>query len=91
MIVMIRYRLIFTGHVQQVGFRFYSVTCANENNCTGWVRNLNDGSVVMEIQGNNNQIDNVINSLKAVKHITIESINKMEIPLQHDTSFEITF
>lgn len=88
---MIRFQIIFTGHVQQVGFRFYSTTFANENNCTGWVKNQSNGSVLMEIQGEVQRIDNVVHSMKELEHITIETIRKREIPLQDENSFTIAF
>ena len=47
----VRYRLLFTGNVQGVGFRWTNQGTARELGLTGWVLNLNDGSVEMEIQG----------------------------------------
>jgi acylphosphatase len=88
---MIRYRIVFKGQVQQVGFRYYSMKFANENHCTGWVKNLNDGSVLMEIQGSFQQIDHVIHLLQDIQHIHIDEIQKTEIPLQLDQSFELSF
>ena len=46
-----RLRLRFTGQVQGVGFRWTSQRCARELGLTGWVRNEDDGSVSMELQG----------------------------------------
>lgn len=48
---MVRYHLRFTGNVQGVGFRWTNQGTANELHLTGWVKNLSDGSVEMEIQG----------------------------------------
>lgn len=47
----LRLRLRFTGRVQGVGFRWTNRGTAEELGLTGWVRNLDDGSVDMEIQG----------------------------------------
>lgn len=47
----VRYRFLFTGNVQGVGFRWTNQGTARELGLTGWVLNLNDGSVEMEIQG----------------------------------------
>ncbi len=41
----IRARVIVTGLVQGVNFRFYTRQSALSFNVTGWVRNLPDGSV----------------------------------------------
>ena len=46
----IRQRIIFTGSVQGVGFRFRARCAAEQYGCTGWVRNEYDGSVLMEIK-----------------------------------------
>ena len=56
----IRQRIIFTGSVQGVGFRFRARCAAEQYGCTGWVRNEYDGSVLMEIQGTEEQISRVI-------------------------------
>jgi len=44
-------RLLVTGRVQGVGFRFYTQRKARELGLTGWVRNCRDGSVETVIQG----------------------------------------
>lgn len=46
-----RLRLRFVGEVQAVGFRWTSAMVARELGLTGWVRNEDDGSVSMELQG----------------------------------------
>ena len=39
------------GRVQGVGFRFFVQTSAKALGVTGWVKNMSDGSVTMELQG----------------------------------------
>lgn len=51
-----RLSLRFEGEVQGVGFRWTTRNLANKIGCTGWVRNEWDGSVSMELQGNDTQI-----------------------------------
>lgn len=46
-----RYFLRWEGQVQGVGFRFTNTNLAQARALTGWVRNMEDGSVEMEIQG----------------------------------------
>lgn len=46
-----RYFLRWEGQVQGVGFRFTSTNLAQAHTLTGWVRNMEDGSVEMEVQG----------------------------------------
>ena len=46
-----RYFLRWEGQVQGVGFRFTNTNLAQTYALTGWVRNMEDGSVEMEVQG----------------------------------------
>lgn len=46
-----RYFLRWEGQVQGVGFRFTNTNLAQARALTGWARNMEDGSVEMEIQG----------------------------------------
>lgn len=47
----LRYFLRWVGQVQGVGFRFTNTNLAQARALTGWVRNMEDGSVEMEVQG----------------------------------------
>lgn len=47
----LRYFLRWAGQVQGVGFRFTNTNLAQTHALTGWVRNMEDGSVEMEVQG----------------------------------------
>ena len=47
----IRQRIVFSGRVQGVFFRATSAEIAQHHPVTGYVRNLPDGSVEMEVQG----------------------------------------
>ncbi|NTV03089.1 MAG: acylphosphatase [Chlorobiaceae bacterium] len=46
-----RRRLIVSGVVQGVGFRKFIDQAAKELQLSGWVRNLNDGTVEIDVQG----------------------------------------
>lgn len=46
-----RFSLLFSGDVQGVGFRWTNQELARDRNLTGWVCNLPDGTVRIEIQG----------------------------------------
>ena len=48
---------------------------------TGWVRNEYDGSVSMEIQGSESQIDQVILAVERGTYVHIENIDVRTIPL----------
>ena len=46
-----RERIVYGGRCQGVGFRWTSQSIARRLGLTGWVRNLEDGTVEMELQG----------------------------------------
>ena len=66
---MIRKRFVFNGRVQGVGFRYLTRRAADLIGVTGWVRNERDGSVTLEIQGTEEQVDGV---MLALKHMIIK-------------------
>ena len=78
---MIRKHLIFSGQVQGVGFRWRAKKAAELYGCTGWVRNDWDGTVSMEIQGTEEQIDRVILAIEKGRFIRIYHINSRIIPV----------
>lgn len=43
--------VLFTGHVQGVGFRYQTLQVAKEFEVTGFVANLEDGRVQLEAEG----------------------------------------
>jgi acylphosphatase len=49
--VMISLRVIYEGRVQGVGFRFTVRQIAKGFDVTGWVRNLSDGRVELQVTG----------------------------------------
>ena len=71
----IRQRIVFTGYVQGVGFRWRARQAANLYGCTGWVHNEWDGSVIMEIQGTQEQIDQVIMSIEQGRYVQIHNMS----------------
>lgn len=83
----VRKHIFFYGRVQGVGFRYYAVQKANQLGLTGWVKNLYDGSVEMEVEGQEELIDQLIIFLQNRTYTWIERIDAKKIPLQQDRSF----
>ena len=83
----VRKHIFFYGRVQGVGFRYYAVQKANQLGLTGWVKNLYDGSVEMEVEGQEELIDQLIIFLQNRTYIWIERIDAKKIPWQQDSSF----
>ena len=78
---MIRKHIVFYGSVQGVGFRWRARHAANLYSCTGWVRNEWDGSVTMEIQGTEENIDHVILAIEAGRYVEITNMDVKAIPV----------
>ncbi|MBQ9061375.1 MAG: acylphosphatase [Eubacterium sp.] len=76
---MIRKHIVFCGRVQGVGFRYRARFAADHTGCTGWVRNEYDGSVTMEIQGTEEQIDLVLQEIRQWKYVQIERMDVKQI------------
>jgi len=81
---MIRRHIVFQGWVQGVGFRYRARHAADLYSCTGWCRNEWDGSVTMEIQGEEENIDWVILAIEAGRYVRIENMDSRTIPLVAD-------
>lgn len=75
----IRKYMKFHGMVQGVGFRYRAEHAANMVGATGWVRNDPDGSVSMEIQGTEEQIDKVIIMIEKGSYIDIQRMDAKSI------------
>ena len=78
---MIRRHIVFYGWVQGVGFRYRARHAAQMFDCTGWCRNEWDGSVTMNIQGEEEKIDRVILAIEAGRYVRIENMDSRMIPL----------
>ena len=87
---LLRKRLVFRGRVQGVGFRWRARAAAHNAGATGWVRNNYDGSVTMELQGSEAQIDRVIQTLDRDRYIRIASMEARSIPPEkNERSFSV--
>ena len=79
---MIRQHIYFSGRVQAVGFRFRAQMNATQLGLTGWVRNLFDGRVEAEVQGEIEQINRFINKMKNEQWIDITDMEVEDIPVE---------
>ncbi len=77
---MTRKHFYFTGIVQGVGFRYRATYLAQSLGLTGWVSNLWDGRVEMELQGTREAVDQMVARLYEQRFIEIENIEIKEIP-----------
>ena len=85
----IRKHFYFSGRVQGVGFRYRSYYIAQSMGLTGWVRNLWDDRVEMEVQGTREEIREMVERLSQQSFVEIEGIEAREIPLEEEFGFHV--
>lgn len=56
-------RVIFEGRVQGVGFRYTLKSLATGFDVTGWVKNLPDGTVELQLSGETEEVDEFIHEV----------------------------
>ena len=79
---MVRRHIVFYGWVQGVGFRYRAQHAAALYGCTGWVRNEWDGSVTMEIQGAEEDVEKVILAISRGTFVRIERMDSRTVPAE---------
>ena len=87
---LLRKHLIFSGDVQGVGFRWRARHAARAVGATGWVRNERDGRVSMELQGTEEQIDQVLDALERGLYIRISDIEVRSLPAEPEERSFVT-
>ncbi len=75
-----RWHILFSGKVQHVGFRYTAYYIARDLGLTGWVDNLPDGRVEMEVQGQPSDLRRLLLRLKGQRHILITQTQIRRIP-----------
>lgn len=86
----IRKEIRFIGRVQGVGFRYQARHAANSCGVTGWVHNEWDGSVLMEAQGTEAEIREMVKMLRNGRFIEINQMQYRELPVdEYERSFRV--
>ena len=88
-----RFHYIVKGYVQGVGFRHRAARQAAALNLTGWVRNLPDGSVELEVQGDPDNIERLLPAIEQNSYgIDITQVQDREIPvISEEFGFDIRY
>lgn len=75
-----RYSITASGRVQGVGFRFFVNSQAISYGLTGWVKNLDDGTVAMEVQGPASKIEAFLASLQeGNRFIRVDGLDRRKL------------
>ena len=77
----IRKEITFCGNVQGIDFRWRAQHAAYQFKCTGWIRIGPRHTVIMEIQGEESHIDQVIRIIEKGAYGQIEKMESRDIPL----------
>ena len=86
---MVRKHIFFSGNVQGVGFRYRSFYIAQSLGLTGWVENLWDGRVEMEVQGSEASIREMLARIQQPRWINVTNMEITEIPCEEERGFKI--
>ena len=85
-------RLVISGRVQGVGFRYFTQDAAAREGVTGWVRNLTDGRVEAYLEGESDSVTRVERAIRQgprgarVDHVEVDT----EEPSGAYRGFDIT-
>ena len=70
------------GRVQGVGFRMFVRAEATKRGVTGWVKNMSDGAVTMELQGAPNVIAELVERIKKGRNrIKVTKLELNDLPV----------
>lgn len=70
--------VFFSGRVQGVGFRYSTLRVANEFEVSGFVKNLSDGRVQLEAEGNETEVRNFVAEVKDRLEVFIRQTEESE-------------
>lgn len=83
-------RLYIKGTVQGIFFRQFIKDNAERNNIRGFVRNLEDGRVEVFIEGDNENVEKMVDLCqKGPKHSRIEKVDIQEEKFQDFKEFKV--
>lgn len=88
-----RLHVVVHGRVQGVGFRYYAQVEALKWDLTGWVKNKDDGTVELEVQGTDERLQMFLDKIEQgspfarVTNVETEYIP----PLPNEKTFRIIY
>lgn len=83
-------RVVVRGGVQGVGFRWSTAREASRLGVTGWVRNLDDGTVEVHAEGGVGQVGALLAWLhEGPRFATVAAVDSRAVPVEHHASFRV--
>ncbi len=85
--------ILVDGVVQGVGFRFFTERMAGRYGLSGWVRNLSDGRVEVEVEGEEGVLNAFLGDVRRGPlhaHVTNVQVSRRPATGQY-TGFEVRF
>ena len=85
----VRRHFSISGQVQGVGFRYRARYAAQALELTGWVKNLTDGRVEAELQGQAKLVDSFVERISQRGRIVVEFVEEEDRELCYEEGFEV--
>lgn len=87
---MVRFYIRVSGYVQGVGFRWFVQQTAGLFSLTGWVQNLSNGDVDMEVQGCDADVAAFIDRIKeGNRYADVRDMDLRQLEPIQESSFRI--
>lgn len=85
---MLAKKVIFEGRVQGVGFRYTVKDLSRGFEVCGWVKNLPDGSVELQVMGESDEVESFIKEIAEESNVAhhIKNFIAVKIPLLENCS-----
>lgn len=90
---MIRYYVVLDGRVQGVGFRYFAQSNAIKLNLTGWVRNMDNGMVELEVQGLEEKVNKFLSIIRrgnSFINVNDFSVKKIDV-ISTEEKFKVSY
>ena len=87
---MIRRRLLISGRVQGIGYRWSCRRVAESAGVSGWCRNLSDGRVEVALEGDPEAVERVVSwCRRGPSRAEVTDVDVRDEPPQGETDFRL--